>query len=161
DRFHVWPCGNFIEANDKNHLEKLEELLNVEARPILPNRFDEYFFEINCYGLIPDICVEWQRCDFGLNKICYDVNGQKAYPGSSIKNFRFMKIDEDYISLEGIPSTEESLSILKEKGYMNSNSANERILERYAPSSSSDEAKGVICVPACEFQVRYDKDLFD
>ncbi|MCK4809010.1 MAG: hypothetical protein KAS90_05280 [Candidatus Aenigmarchaeota archaeon] len=151
DRYHVWPCGNFIDANDKNNLDKLEDLLNVEARAIFPDCFDAYFFEIYCYGLIPEICVEWQRYDFGLSKICYDVKGQKLYPGESIKNFRFMKIDDEHIYLEGIPSTQESLSILKEKGYMNPYSANERILERYVPSSSSDEAKGIICVPTSEF----------
>jgi len=151
DRFHVWPCGNFIDANNKKHLNKLESLLNIEARAIFPDCFDAYFFEIYCYGLIPDICVEWQRCDFGLNKICYDVKGQKLYPGRSIKNLRFMNIDDKYSSLEGIPSTQESLSILKEKGYINQNSANDRIMERYAPASSSDEAKGIIYVPASEF----------
>ena len=151
DRFHVWPCGNYIDANNNNHLDKLEDLLNIEARAIFPDLFDAHFIEIYCYGLIPGVCVGWQITSFGLSKICYDIKGDTPYPGDSIKNLRFRMIDDKYSSLEGIPSTQESLHILEKKGYMNSYSANEGILKRYVSASSSEEAKGIIYVPSSEF----------
>lgn len=66
ERFLFWPHGNFVDARLPQHVQYLQGKLKLEGFPYMLQ-------SIVVYGLMPDVCVEWQAHDFGLHQISRQV----------------------------------------------------------------------------------------